>query len=78
MYTSWYSIPFVYGVICRVYWNSALAMAAQVNRNDREIVLQASDLARGMPLMAPAASAMQQHDRWPCAAAIIGNPHAIG
>jgi hypothetical protein len=68
---------FVRGVVCRVSWQATLAMAAQVNSSDCKVVSEASDIARFMPLLAHAASAMQQHDRWPCATTIICNPGAI-
>ena len=52
-------------------------MAAEVYSEDSEVATKPSDLARFMPLLARAASAMQQQDRWPCAATIICNPCAI-
>ena len=72
-----YPAHFVCGVECRVRWEATFTMAAEVNSKDGEVVTKASDIARFMPLLARAASAMQQHDRWPCAATIICNPSAI-
>ncbi len=68
---------FAYGLVCRVSGQAALAMSTQVKGNDREVFLEASDIARFMPLLALAASTVQQHDRWPSATTIICNPDAI-
>lgn len=69
---------FVDGVISRVGRQAILAIAAQVKRDDCEVVLQASDVARCMPLLATPASCMQEHNCWTGAGAIVGNEVASG